>query len=117
MSATTPARRATRRPSGKVLPGDTRRHHRAMVLQRLFDEGPRGRADLSRETGLARVTVSDLVAELITDGVMVELGTRPGTRQGKPATLVGLAGTAPVVVALDLSGDGTLQGGVVDLHG
>lgn len=106
-----------RRPTGKVLPADARRHHRAMLLQRIFDGGPRSRADLARETGLTRVTVSDLVADLLDGGIVTELGTRPGTRQGKPATLVGLADSAPVAIALDLSGDRTLRGAVVDLHG
>lgn len=108
---------AGRRAVGKVMPGDARRHHRAMVLQRLFDAGPRSRADLARDTGLTRVTISDLVAELLTDGVLTELGPRPGVRQGKPATLVGLAGSAPVVLAVDLSGDARVHGAVVDLHG
>ncbi|MCK0112571.1 ROK family protein [Ornithinimicrobium sp. F0845] len=117
MTQVTGRPRGGRRPVGKVLPGDARRHHRALVLQQLFDDGPRSRADLSRETGLTRVTVSDLVAELLDTGMLVELGHRPGVRQGKPATLVGLADTAPVVVALDLSGDRILRSAVVDLHG
>ena len=76
------ARRSTttgRRPVGKVLPGDARRHHRALILQQLVDGGARSRADLARETLLTRVTISDLVAELIDDGFLTELGTRPGT--------------------------------------
>ena len=32
------------------------------------------RADLSRETGLTRVTISDLIAELIADGFVAEMG-------------------------------------------
>ncbi len=117
MTQVTRRPRGGRRPLGKVLPGDARRHHRALVLQQLFDEGPRSRADLARETGLTRVTVSDLVSELLADGMVAELGHRPGVRQGKPATLVGLAETAPVAIALDLSGDRVLRGAVVDLHG
>lgn len=110
-------RSRSRRATGKVRPADARRHHLAMVLQRLFDDGPRSRADLARETGLTRVTVSDLVSELVDDGILTDLGTRPGTHQGKPATLVGLSDRSPVAIALDLSGDSTVQGAVVDLHG
>jgi predicted NBD/HSP70 family sugar kinase len=106
-----------RRPVGKVLPGDARRHHRALILQQLVDDGARSRADLARETLLTRVTVSDLVAELIDEGFLTELGTRPGTHMGKPATLVGISEDAPVAIALDLSADGQLSGGVVDLDG
>ncbi len=84
-----PERRSTagRRPVGKVRPADTRRHHRALILQQLVDDGARSRADLARETSLTRVTISDLVAELIEEGFVSELGTRPGTHMGKPATL------------------------------
>lgn len=117
MTQVTSGPRTGRRPLGKVLPGDARRHHLALVLQQLFDEGPRSRADLARETGLTRVTVSDLVSELLGTGMVAELGHRPGVRQGKPATLVGLADAAPVVIALDLSGDGILRGALIDLHG
>ncbi|KAA1398344.1 ROK family protein [Aeromicrobium ginsengisoli] len=108
---------AGRRPVGKVRPADTRRHHRALILQQLVDEGARSRADLARETSLTRVTISDLVAELIDEGFVSELGTRPGTHMGKPATLVGISEDAPVTIALDLSADGQLSGGVVDLDG
>lgn len=117
MTQVTPRPRGGGRPVGKVLPGDARRHHLALVLQRLFDAGPRSRADLARETGLTRVTVSDLVTELLANGIVTELGPRPGVRQGKPATLVGLSDTAPVVVSLDLSRDRELRGAVVDLRG
>jgi predicted NBD/HSP70 family sugar kinase len=108
---------AGRRPVGKVRPADTRRHHRALILQQLVDDGARSRADLARETSLTRVTISDLVAELIEEGFVTELGTRPGTHMGKPATLVGLSDDAPVTIALDLSADGQLAGGIVDLDG
>ena len=60
------------RPRGKRLQEDTRRHHRSLLLQQLFREGPASRADLARTTGLTRVTVSDLVGELVSDG-LVEL--------------------------------------------
>jgi hypothetical protein len=51
-----------------VLPEHARAHNRSLVLQTLFHQGAMSRADLSRETGLTRVTISDLVAELIDDG-------------------------------------------------
>ena len=82
--------RRTLRPTAKVLPEHARSHNRSLVLQSLFHAGPSSRADLSRETGLTRVTISDLVAELMTDGLLTELGAKPGSRVGKPATLVGL---------------------------
>lgn len=103
--------------AAKMLPGDARTHHRALVLQHLFDDGPASRADLARLTGLTRVTVSDVVADLVEDGFVVELGVRPGTHLGKPAKLVGVNPTGGYIACLDLSGDTVLHGAVVDLEG
>lgn len=103
--------------AAKMLPGDARTHHRALVLQHLFDDGPASRADLARLTGLTRVTVSDVVADLVADGFVVELGVRPGTHLGKPAKLVGVNPTGGYIACLDLSGDTVLHGAVVDLEG
>lgn len=105
------------RSTAKVLPGDARAHNRSLVLQGLFDGGPLSRADLARLTGLTRVTISELVASLIDDGLVDEVGTRTESRQGKPATLVDLAAAGPLVVALDLSGRNLISGALVDLDG
>jgi predicted NBD/HSP70 family sugar kinase len=110
-------RRRALRPSGKLLQEDARRHHRALILQRLFAEGPASRADLARSTGLTRVTVSDLVAELIEDDLLRELGAPVESRVGKPPTLVGLHHEATHIVTLDLSIDDRLTGAVVTLDG
>lgn len=75
------------RPRGKLLLGDARRHHRSLLLQQLFGEGAASRADLARTTGLNRVTVSDLVGELVAEGLVEEPGAPAGARVGKPPTL------------------------------
>ncbi|MFB2585668.1 ROK family transcriptional regulator [Herbiconiux liukaitaii] len=105
------------RPSSKVLPEYTRGHNRSLVLQTLYRDGRRSRADIARETGLTRVTVSALVAELIADGLLVELGQREETRPGKPATLLDLDRSAFVIVGLDLSEHSTFSGALLDLDG
>ena len=74
------------RPTGKVLPEHARSHNRSLVLQTLYTAGAQSRADVARGTGLTRVTVSDLVAGLIAEGLVVELGQREDARPGKPAT-------------------------------
>jgi predicted NBD/HSP70 family sugar kinase len=105
------------RPRGKRLQEDTRRHHRALLLQHLFGDGPASRADLARTTGLTRVSVSDLVGELVAEGLVEELGAPAGSRVGKPPTLVGLAADSAHNVALDLSVDDTMTGAVINLAG
>jgi predicted NBD/HSP70 family sugar kinase/biotin operon repressor len=105
------------RPSRKLLPEHARGHNRALVLQTLYRTTGQSRADIARETGLTRVTVSDLVAELMVDGLIVELGQREGTRPGKPATLLDLNRDAFQIIGIDLSAFAIFRGALLDLDG
>lgn len=105
------------RPQGKLLQEDARRHHRSLLLQHLFREGPASRADLARSSGLTRVTVSDLVGELLSEGFVSELGAPAETRVGKPPTLIGLAADSHHIIGLDLSETDRMSGAVVNLAG
>jgi len=75
------------------------------------------RADLSRETGLTRVTISDLIAELIEDGYVAERGTREVTGPGKPAILVDLDREGHRIIGLDLSRSDRFLGALLTLDG
>ncbi|GAA1862452.1 ROK family protein [Microbacterium koreense] len=108
---------ASRRQGTKVLPEHARAHNRSLVLQTLFHQGAMSRADLARETGLTRVTISDLVAELISDGFIAELGMRESTGPGKPAMLIDLDHSGHRIVGLDLSGSEAIIGAVLALDG
>ena len=105
------------RTARRAVPGDARRHNRALMLRTLFREGPVSRADLARSTHLTRVTASDLVGELLDEGLVEELGTRSRRGVGKPATLVGIVADARLVLSLDLSDDEQFRGALVDLSG
>src|SRR4051794_16033895 len=105
------------RPTTKVLPEHARVHNRSMVLQHLFHFGPHSRAELARATGLTRVTVSDLVGVLLTEGLVAELDLRAEGKVGKPGTPVGLRTDAFQVVAVDLADDERMHGAVLDLSG
>ncbi|MGV8912689.1 MAG: ROK family transcriptional regulator [Rhodoglobus sp.] len=105
------------RPTAKVLPEHARNHNRSLVLQTLYRQGELSRADIARETGLTRVTISDLVAELIVDGLVIETGQREGSRPGKPATMLELNAEAFDLIGVDLSDYSTFRGAVMDLHG
>jgi len=105
------------RPSAKVLPEHARGHNRSLVLQTLYSIGTLSRADLARETGLTRVTISDLVAELIAEGLVVETGQREGIRPGKPATMLEFHRAAFQIVGIDLSAHAGFRGAVLDLDG
>ena len=101
----------------RVLPGDVRQRHRTLLLQYLFKAEPLSRADLARATGLTRVSVSDVVTELLELNLIEELGTRPGTRVGKPATLVTMNYDSRSIICLDLSDESEFRGVVSNLDG
>src|SRR3954471_16937863 len=105
------------RQGTKVLPEHARGHNRSLLLQTLFHQGAMSRADLSRETGLTRVTISDLIAELISDGFVVEKGVREASGPGKPAILVDLDRDGHRIVGIDLSGSDSFVGAVLTVDG
>jgi len=100
-----------------VLPEQARTHNRSLVLQTLFSRGAMSRADLSRETGLTRVTISDLVAALIAEGYVAEKGMRETSGPGKPAMLVDVDRAGHRIVGIDLSGSDIILGAVLTLDG
>ena len=105
------------RPSEKVLPEHARGHNRALVLQTLYGFGGQSRADIARVTGLTRVTVSDLVAELMAEGLVVELGQRADARPGKPAILLDIDRGGFRIVGVDLSDYHVFRGALLNLDG
>lgn len=120
MSETTQATTRTRSmpaPQGKLLPTNMRELHRSLVLQHLYQQEPKSRADLARATGLTRVTASDVVSDLLKANLVTELGLRETARIGKPATLIGFNGTARVIICLDLSNEHEFHARALDLDG
>jgi predicted NBD/HSP70 family sugar kinase len=53
---------------------DLRRRNRSTLLSTLFFEGPLSRYELGRRTGLSAATVSNVVGEMVEDGLVVEAG-------------------------------------------
>jgi len=105
------------RPRTKVLPEHARGHNRSLVLQSLYRSGRASRADLARTTGLTRVTISDLVGELIAEGLVVELGQRDDARPGKPAVLLDVNRAATQIIGVDLSEHAVFRGALLDIDG
>ena len=98
-------------------PEDGRRQNLALVLQSLQDEPRLSRADLARRTGLTRVTISDLVSQLMADELVVETGVTADSRPGKPATMLSVRDDGRDIIALDLSAPRIISGGVFGLRG
>ena len=106
------------RATAKAVPEDARRHNRSLMLQSLISDGPLSRADLARATHLTPTSTSDLVAGLLEEGLVEDLGRRerPRRRQaGHPGR--DRARRARHIVTLDLSADEDVHGAVVNLIG
>jgi predicted NBD/HSP70 family sugar kinase len=105
------------RATGQVLPEYARGHNRSLVLQMLYRNGGQSRADLARASALTKVTVSDLVAEMLAEGLVVETRQRASNGPGKPAVELDIARDRWNVVAIDLSDADVFEGAVLDLDG
>jgi predicted NBD/HSP70 family sugar kinase len=112
-----PAFTRSLRATAKAVPEDARRHNRSLMLQSLISDGPLSRADLARATHLTPTSTSDLVAGLLEEGLVEDLGRRESRGVGKPATLVGIVPDARHIVTVDLSADEDVHGAVVNLIG
>ncbi|WP_284983541.1 ROK family transcriptional regulator [Arthrobacter sp. efr-133-TYG-118] len=105
------------RTGAATLPSDGRAHNLSLVRQTLHSAGAMSRADLSRTLGLTRVTVSDLVSDLLERGHVVELGHSDEVRPGKPAILVDINRRGLQVIGMDLAENSVLRAAVLDLDG
>ena len=55
-----------------------RSHNRQMVLDRVRQAGRIGRAEIARGSGLSTQAISNIIADLLADGLIVEDGRRAG---------------------------------------
>ncbi len=85
------------------------------VLRLVHQLGPRSRAVITAETGLNRSTVADLVAELVSSGLVVEQDPDPTRRVGRPSPIVA-AGDTVMAIAVNPEVD-AIEVGAVALSG
>lgn len=107
----------TLRVTAKSLPTDSRQRNRALVLRTLFHDGPLTRPDLAHRSGLTRVTIADLIAELADERVIVAHGTPVRGTVGKPAQTFEFNEDAYRIVCLDLAPADRFDGAVTTLRG
>jgi predicted NBD/HSP70 family sugar kinase len=83
--------------------GSLRESNRDKVVEALKALGVGSRAQIARRTGLSRSTVSSIVADLQSDGLVVdrETGARAATGSGRPPALIALDSSAGVAVGID----------------
>ncbi len=92
---------------------DLRRHNRSVLLSTLYLGDPQSRQDLSRITGLSQGTVSNVVGELIDEGLVVEAGL-VDSDGGRPRTLLRVNPDHRYVVGVDV-GETRIRTEVFDL--
>jgi predicted NBD/HSP70 family sugar kinase len=81
-----------------------RRLNRRRVISALRQNGTISRAEIARRTGLSRSTVSSLVAELQSDGLVMEReepGAAHGEQGGRPPILLSFDASAGAAVGID----------------
>lgn len=81
---------------------DVRRRNRALLLRRLVVDGETSRRDLGAATGLSPATVTNVVSELIDEGVVLEAGFRDSDG-GRRRALLQINAEAGYVFGVDVS--------------
>ena len=99
----------------KATQQQTKEHNRNLVLNTIFQHESISRAEIARVTSLTRTTVSDIVADLMDEGLVNEIGV--GTSLGgKNPILLSLVEDSRYLIGLDLARSEFL-GAVVNLRG
>jgi predicted NBD/HSP70 family sugar kinase len=86
---------------GKRTVRDLRRGNRSALLRHLYFEGPLSRHELARGTGLSAGSISNVVGELITDGVVEEAGSVESDG-GRPRVLLRVARRYGYLIGVDV---------------
>lgn len=108
---------AQQSPVGKKLPAAVRSYNKAMLLKTLYPARALSRADFAKVSGLTRATVSDIVAELIDEGLVAEAGYGTSSGPGKKGMLLHMVASGRNIIALDLSTPYLFRGAVMELDG
>ncbi len=93
----------------------TKDHNSRLVVRVLYEHEPISRAELARMTGLTRTTVSAVVAELLEQGLVIEVG-QGLIPIGRVPTMLRINPSAHQIAALSIT-NSTLRGALVDLRG
>lgn len=80
---------------------DLRRANRTAVLQRLYFDGPLSRFELGPATGLSSGSVSNVVSDLVADGLVEEAGS-VDSDGGRPRTLLRVAPHSGHMIGVDV---------------
>lgn len=92
-----------------------RSHNRQVVLGHIRRAGQTGRAEIARASGLSIQAVSNIIADLLTDGLIVEQGRRASAR-GQPPVQYALHPSGGFALGVEVRPDAVFAA-VLDLCG
>lgn len=95
--------------------GDVRRQNLSLIMHRLEEAGQITRAQLAAETGLTKASVSSLVADLMSAGLLSEVGLNRAGERGRPGLGLRL-NTAAAALGMEINVD-YIAVGVLDFAG
>jgi predicted NBD/HSP70 family sugar kinase len=99
----------------KATHQQTKVHNRNLVLKTIFEHDSISRAEIARKTQLTRATVSELVNELLAEGIVKEVGTGASIG-GKSPILLSLVPDSRFLIGVNLAQDHFIAS-VVNLRG
>jgi predicted NBD/HSP70 family sugar kinase len=92
---------------------DLRRINRQTILQHLYFAGPITRLELSQSSGLSPATITNVVSELLLEGVVIESGMEE-SQGGRPRTILAINPAYGFFIGVDL-GETHIQIVLLDL--
>lgn len=84
-----------------------KRQNRRVILEVLRRNGPLSRAELAREVGLTKSTISSLTQELLDEGTLTE-GTLQTSGLGRPGTLLEMRSEGALALGAELGVESTV---------
>ena len=99
----------------KATQQQTKEHNTNLVLKTIIEHESISRAEISRITSLTRTTVSEIVAELMAEGLVDEIGMG-SSLGGKSPILLSLVDDSRTLIGLDLARN-KFSGAIVNLRG
>lgn len=102
-------------PFEKATRQHLRNHNSQLILQILYNSEGVSRAELARLTHLTRTTVSDVVSDLIEQGLVQEVGQGP-TGVGRTPTLLSMVDDSRHIIGVNITAS-EIQGAIINLRG
>lgn len=87
-----------------IRPGDRADVNRSAILAHLGAQGSMSRADLARTLGISPASITQLVKDLLGDGLVTELEHSP-SHGGRPARMLGLTATDARAIGVKVVAD------------